>query len=149
PFVMQQRSAPVGAEIEIGKAVIVVISHGAAQEMAGEGIQSCGMRDLRKMPLPISSKERRSGPDQQDVQATVLVVIQEGAAAADGLKNMEGGFAFDLPPVAQPCRFSRLYKERRRGGRGRAGEVGRRLNARKRGGVRSGRRMASAQTDKR
>src|SRR5579871_611993 len=58
------------------------------------------MADISEMPMPISLIKRHViGAYQQNVEVAVVVIVQEGAAVADGLKDVERPRARDDPAV--------------------------------------------------
>src|SRR5689334_14549196 len=59
------------------------------------------MGNISKVPVPIAFVESELGTDKQNVEIAVVVIVQKGAAVADGLKDGEGRFAGDSPAIAQ------------------------------------------------
>src|SRR5579872_6244059 len=63
------------------------------------------------MTAAVSPIEGDGGSDKQDIEAAVLVIVQEGAAVADGLQDVERALVRDGPRVAQPGRIGDVAKQ--------------------------------------
>ena len=84
-LIVEQRSAAIGGQVDVGKAIIIVVAYRAAQEWTGEPIQPGLVSDLGEMAVSIAFVESEFGADEENIQVAVLIVVQEGAAVADGL----------------------------------------------------------------
>jgi hypothetical protein len=79
---VQQNAAAIGGEVGIGEAVIVVVADRAAEEVTGEFVQSGLGGHIGETALAVAFVESEIGADEENVEGTVLVIIQEGAAIA-------------------------------------------------------------------
>ena len=125
---MQQQPRPVATDVYIGIAVVVVIADRASKKVAGEFIQSSFPRDIRKVAFAVAFIQRKFGADQQNVKIAVVIIIQKGAAVADGLQDIERALAFNTPLVVDSGGFGNVGETRGRlgwGGRRRSRFAGR------------------------
>lgn len=98
---MQQDAAPVCGDVDVLVTVVVVVSHGAAEEVAGELVQSSIVRYFREVALAVSLVERELWPNEQDIEVAVVVVVEQRAPVADGLEDGERTLALHLPLIVQ------------------------------------------------
>src|SRR5438067_1909218 len=54
------------------------------------------------MALSIAAIEREPCADEQDVQVAVVIEVEEGAAVADGLKDIQRALPGNRPAVVEP-----------------------------------------------
>src|SRR5579871_994088 len=90
--------------------------------MAVQLIQPSLARYVREVAVPVSLVEGDMiGAYQKNIQVAIVVVIQEGAPIADGLKDVHGTAAGNRPLIAQSGGFRHIHKSdiRRGCGRGR------------------------------
>src|SRR5579884_1454065 len=69
---------------------------------------------IGKMAVSIASIESRLRPDEEDVEVAVVIVVQQGAAVADGLKDVHRALAGDRPLIAKPRLLGDIHEDRRR-----------------------------------
>src|SRR5262245_4963065 len=53
------------------------------------------------MAFAVALIQSAFGADEQDVEVAILVVVQKRAPVADGLENIQGALARDLPAVVE------------------------------------------------
>ena len=85
---MEKYAAAICGEVDVDESVVIIITRGAAQEVAVQRIQSCRVRYVREGAMPVSTKERQLRPDEQDIQVAVAVIVQECAAVSNRLQDI-------------------------------------------------------------
>ena len=96
--VVKQAALPVAGNVQVGKAIVVVIAHRHPDAVHLE-IESGGVRHVRERPVAVVAVKlhRRALPFvprpvhsvyQQDVQPAVIVIIEEGAARAQRFRQV-------------------------------------------------------------
>src|SRR5579884_245281 len=106
---MKQMIAAIRGDIEVGPAVVVVVGHGNALRIALIEVQAGLMRHIAKGAIAVVAVEgagwagglsgrqggrvgggggRRPGLDEEDVEVSVVVIVEEGAAARRGLDKV-------------------------------------------------------------
>src|SRR5690242_19189525 len=92
-LIMQQQARPVSTDIDVVVAVTVIIADGAPEEVTGQFVQTRSAGRIDEMPASVSAIERKFGADEEDVEVAVVIVVEECAAIADRLKDIQRALA--------------------------------------------------------
>src|SRR5207245_1349527 len=87
-------------------------THGTAQEVSAQDVQSGVVGDVCEMPPAIAFVERKFGTNEKYVKIAVIVVIQEGAAVADGLQDIQWSRPSNGPGVLDSGAGGDIFKDR-------------------------------------
>jgi hypothetical protein len=107
---VKQNSSLVPADIEVRKPVVIVVADGASQKVAVKGIQSGAVRNVLEVAVPVSPIQCEPGANQQNVEISVAIEVEERASVANGLEYVERPLAGDLPAIIDSRSLSNIAK---------------------------------------
>src|SRR5262249_18532796 len=114
PVVVEEEVRPQRGEVEVGPAVVVVVAHSDTHPVAIDG-EAGLLRDIveravasvpveRRMKGTSAGEARKPGRvDEEEIEATVVVVVEKGAARAKRLRQIEAAAAPALVPEGDSC----------------------------------------------
>jgi len=110
---VQQDATAIGGDIDVIITVVIVVTDGTAQEMAGQLVQAHLPRRVREAAMPIAFIEGEARPYKQNIKVAVVVVVQERAAVTDCLQDVERPRSGNTPAIIQSGLCCDIDKQRR------------------------------------